>query len=598
MPEGLPLAAFAALVAWAFSPLIRRVAVRVEAVSQPRPDRWRGEPIPLLGGVAVAGATAIALAAWGYGGRLELALLASGGTMLVVGLVDDRVGLGPTLKLVGSLAAGAALLFLLSQSARYTPPAPAIVLAVVWFAAVLHGVNLIDNIDGLAAGVCAIAALGVAAVLAEYGMNEPAAVSMALGGALLGFLPWNVHPAKLFLGDSGSLFVGAVLAGCTLVPLFAPPAGRPLWPLALGVALIVPLADAVFVSALRWMAGRRPTRGGVDHLSHRLVSIGLSERRSALVLYLVALAAALVAAGIARVGAGALPVVAIFFVGIVLGAIYLAHVPAYAGEDFAALRAPIGSALQAAVIRSHAGQVLLDVVLITVCYYLAYRLRFEGEALEIFLPSFSASLPVVLLCKLAGHYASGLYQRSWFAFGVSDVAAGIRAVGFGSVASVLAVTYLYRFERFSRGVFIIDAILLFLAIVGSRMSFRVFTHAAAAQNRRARRVLICGAQERGQLLARELLANGGWCLRPVGFVDERPPAARSLAGARVWGGLDGLAEVLRRGRVEEVLLSGDRLDPTARRRVLEVCSQAGIPVRELVLEIRDVSSTTSGSSAA
>jgi UDP-GlcNAc:undecaprenyl-phosphate GlcNAc-1-phosphate transferase len=401
------------------------------------------------------------------------------------------------------------------------------------------------------------------------------------------------------MGDGGSLFVGALLAGTSLLPLFQPQKSYPLLPLAIAVALIVPVAEAVFVSALRWMAGRKPTRGGVDHTSHRLVAIGFSERRSALLLYSVALAGSLVALWIARSGVTALPAAALLLVAVGLGAVYLAHVPTYGGDDFVALdRVPFSAALKTLVVRSHVGQVLLDLVLVTACYYAAYRLRFEDERFEIFIPSFAASLPLVLVGKLVAHYVSGLYRRSWFTFGVSDLPAVFRAVFLGSTSAVLAATYFYRFERFSRGVFIIDALLLLLAIVASRLSFRLMAHAAVTQSSRAKRVLICGSGERGQLLVREMLANTNWALRPIGFVDPIVSSEHSILGVRVYGTVDDLPGLVRRLRVEELVLSGDPLDAIQRQAVIRSCAEAGVPVRELVFDIRQPLADTSGTSAA
>src|SRR5439155_21478198 len=131
---------------------------------------------------------------------------------------------------------------------------------------------------------------------------------LALGAALVGFLPWNLHPARIFMGDGGSLFVGSVLAGGSIIPLFGPATSGQLWlPLSLVVVLMVPLTEVGFVLALRWMAGRRATRGGTDHSSHRLVSLGFSQTRSVLFLCAVAFAAAAVAGWVARSGAAALP---------------------------------------------------------------------------------------------------------------------------------------------------------------------------------------------------------------------------------------------------------------------------------------------------
>jgi len=587
----------ASVISFSLCPLVGWWAVRIGVVSLPSTDRWHRSPTPLLGGIAIAAGTVLATLAFSTRDWSQAALLGSALGALVLGLIDDRFALGPTAKLVGSLALGAVLVYLLSRSAPRVPPAPFVILAVVWFAAVVHAFNLLDNIDGLAAGVGAISASGLAFVLLECGAPLAALLLVALAGGLVGFLPWNRHRARLFMGDGGSLFIGSLLAGCSLVPWFGGDKHNPFWPMALAVALIVPLGEASFVATLRWMAGRRATRGGTDHTSHRLVSMGFSEPRSVLFLCAVALVAAVIAAWIAQAGAAALPAMAVLVVGVGLGAVYLAHVPTYAGEDFAALqRVPFSAILRSALSRSHAAQVLLDLVLITVCYYAAYRLRFEGEALEIFLPSFTASLPIVLVCKLAGHYASGLYQRSWLTFGMSDVPAVIRAVVVGTTTSVLAATYLYRFERFSRGVFIIDAVLLLLVVLGTRLSFRSMSHAAALQNSSARRVLICGARERGRLLAREMLANRAWSLKPVGFIDGTLPSEQSILGVRVYGTLEELRDVIQRLHVEDVVFSGDVLEPGQRQRAQEVCAGLGVPVRELVFEIRTPSVDVTGSS--
>jgi UDP-GlcNAc:undecaprenyl-phosphate GlcNAc-1-phosphate transferase len=192
----------------------------------------------------------------------------------------------------------------------------------------------------------------------------------------------------------------------------------------------------------------------------------------------------------------------------------------------------------------------------------------------------------VLLIKLLAHYVSGLYRRSWFTFGVGDLPAAVLAVVGGSTGAVLAATYLYRFERFSRGVFIIDAILLLLAIVGSRLSFRLMTHAAVTQSTRAKRVLICGAGERGRLLVREMLANTAWGLKPVGFVDAVAPSEQSILGIRTYGTLEDLADLVRRLRADEVIFSGDPLDAQQRQNTLRISSELGIQVRELVFDIR------------
>ena len=448
------------------SPVAAWLAIRVGAVSLPTNDRWHRRPTPVLGGIAIVAGSIGAMFALGSFNRPVAGVVAAALAIFLLGLVDDRIKLGATAKLVGSLAVGAGLVFFLGPAGTRLPAAPLVLLSVAWFAGIVHAFNLLDNMDGLAAGVGAITAVGGAVVLAAAGAPAPVLLLAALAGALVGFLPWNTSPARMFMGDGGSLFIGAVLVGTSLIPWFGTEVPATFNPAAILLVFVVPVGEVAFVSALRWMAGRNPTRGGVDHPSHRLVAIGLSERRTVFVLYAVALASVATASWVAVSGVTALPVAIVLIVAFSLGAIHLARVPTYQGEDFAGLhRVPYWTVLRSAFLRSHAVQVLLDVILITVCYYAAYRLRFDGEALEIFLPSFTASLPIVLICKPVAHYVSGLYGRSWSSFGVGDLPAVSRAVVLGTMTSVLAATYLYRFERFSRGVFLIDAVLLVVAIL-------------------------------------------------------------------------------------------------------------------------------------
>jgi UDP-GlcNAc:undecaprenyl-phosphate GlcNAc-1-phosphate transferase len=569
------------------SPLVARLAVRLRIVSHPVHDRWHRAPTPLLGGVAIAAGTLAAVGLTAVWVPPVPAMVAAGTLAFALGLIDDRVQLGATAKLVGSLAIGGAVAYLFSGPGE-APGAPAILVAVLWFAGIVHAFNLLDNMDGLATGVAAIVAGATGIILIELGHAAAAVPLAALAGALAGFLPWNSYPARMFMGDSGSLFIGSILGAASLVPWFAPDGTSSWWSFAILLPFIVPVGETAFVTAVRWLAGRNPARGGVDHPSHRLVAMGFSERRTALLFYTIAAASGAVGVWMSASGPTALPIGVVLLVGVVLGSIQLARVPTYQGGDFAGLqRVPYIDVLKAAFLKSHAVQVLLDLLLITACYYAAYRLRFEGEALEIFLPSFTASLPIVLVCKPLAHYASGLYGRSWSTFGVGDLPAVTRAVILGSTGSVLAATYLYRFERFSRGVFIIDAVLLVLAILGSRLSFRLMAHAAVLQSARAQRVLICGTGERGRLLAREMLANTTWRLKPVGFVDAADIPERSILGIRFAGRVDGLDDILGRLRVDELVFSGDPLDDAARERALRACANRSVPARELLFQIRE-----------
>src|SRR6185369_13551156 len=142
----------------------------------------------------------------------------------VVGLLDDRVSLSPLAKLVASLACGALVVFGLSVVNDIRPSAPLVLVLVVSYGAVCHALNLLDNMDGLAGGIGLIAALWLTVAASDQLSPGTVMLLLALSGSLAGFLVWNVHPARLFMGDCGSLFIGSVLAGSAIVPLLRPDA--------------------------------------------------------------------------------------------------------------------------------------------------------------------------------------------------------------------------------------------------------------------------------------------------------------------------------------------------------------------------------------
>jgi UDP-GlcNAc:undecaprenyl-phosphate GlcNAc-1-phosphate transferase len=583
---------------------VRRFAPSIGAVVPPRADRWHRAPTPTLGGIAIASATAI-------GFLVVLArpavvadvlpwspVLAASLAMFVVGLLDDRLQLSPIAKLVSSLAIGAFLVYALSgnepdaaRQALHT------LVAIVWFAGVCHAFNLLDNMDGLAAGVSFIATAFFAYLLANELGSAMVILLASLAGALIGFLFWNRPRARLFMGDSGSLFIGAMLASASLVPVLrgGVTLSSPVVPVAL--ILTVPLFDTAFVLVLRRLAGRKASKGGTDHVSHRLVSLGFSERTAVRVLYLLGLISGAVAAVMVLNDRPEpqLPIIAAFGVVMTLVGIYLARVPAYNAEDFLALqKSSFAPFLKDLTFKWHAGQVLLDLILITVCYYAAYRLRFEGEDFDQFVPFVMASLPVVLGCKLAALYASGLYQRSWDTFGLRDLSVVARGVLIGSLLSVSAAFYLYRevadpnrIVGASRLVFVLDAILLAIAIIATRVSFRVMNLAAATRNKRSRRVLVYGAGNFGRLLVREMRANAAWNMNPVAFIDDDAAKIhRWIVGVPVRGSIDRLETTMQQYGVDEVILSSPAINGSIETRIREVCTRVNRPVRRLYMEIQ------------
>ncbi len=260
----------ACLLAMYFTPLARQAALRFGIVDEPDGRlKQQAQPVPYLGGLAVFLAYLVALGlVFSFNGLL-LGLLLAGTLTLLVGLVDDFGVLTPAAKLAGQAVA----VFVLLRSGAVielteVPQGLRWPLAALWLFAVCNAFNLLDVMDGLAAGVGAVAAAAFGVVALSTGEYPEAAASLALSGALCGFLVFNVHPARIYLGDAGSLAVGLTLGALAIAIRWSDrsPAGF-LAPLAI---LGVPLADTVYVSLLRARAGKPFWHGSPDHFPLRL----------------------------------------------------------------------------------------------------------------------------------------------------------------------------------------------------------------------------------------------------------------------------------------------------------------------------------------
>ena len=269
------------------TPMMRRLALRTGTVDQPSARKIHLQPVPLLGGVAIYLGFILALVF--LGGlryiRELVAILVGASLVSILGVWDDRWGLRPLFKLLGQGAA-AALLLLAGVEVHVFPWGWLnTAVTVVWVIGITNALNLLDNMDGLSAGIAAIAAGYFALMCAFTGQYLVGTLAVALMAACIGFLVYNWNPATIFMGDSGSLFIGFVLAALGIKLRF--PANVPFvtWMVPLFV-LLVPLFDTTLVTISRLRRGLNPlTTPGKDHSSHRLTYAGLSRREAVLVLY-------------------------------------------------------------------------------------------------------------------------------------------------------------------------------------------------------------------------------------------------------------------------------------------------------------------------
>jgi UDP-GlcNAc:undecaprenyl-phosphate GlcNAc-1-phosphate transferase len=271
---------------------VRRVAVHFGVLADPGGPQLGAARVPCLGGAAVVagvGGAGVPLAGLVGAGAAGMGFFAAAALAGVLGLVDDVRGLSPWTRL-GFETALAGALWAAGFGVEWVGDGlPGLVITVLWVVGVANAVNMLDNMDGLAPGVAAIAAAAFTALGLATGQVVVAVLGAALAGGTVGFLRTNAHPARMYLGDTGSLFIGLLLAvlGARLSVDGAPYLAA--------LVLAVPIADTLFVSMTRLARGISPLQGGTDHLSHRLVRLGLAVPAAVRVHYVVAAGCALAA---------------------------------------------------------------------------------------------------------------------------------------------------------------------------------------------------------------------------------------------------------------------------------------------------------------
>jgi UDP-GlcNAc:undecaprenyl-phosphate/decaprenyl-phosphate GlcNAc-1-phosphate transferase len=574
------------IIAAGATPLVKRAAVKVDLVARPTEERWHRAPVPVLGGVAiVSGFIAASLL---LGDSAVLAPLIVGGcATFALGLADDVKHLRPGAKLALQIVIAVGFVIATAPLSLTGFRALDASIAVAWIVGMTNAFNLLDNVDGLAAGVALIASAFLAVALWPIMSGPVIIVLAAFLGATAGFLVYNFHPASIFMGDSGSLFLGFMLSATSLFIVPRDPRGASYAAVSV-LILFVPIFDTTFVTLTRIMTGRSPIAGGRDHTSHRLIALGISERRAVAVHYLLTAAGGLIALGVLHAKGGdvgialGLYVICLAALGIVLGHVEIAH-----GQADALM--PVPPMLVDISYRNRALELLLDAALVGLAYYAAFAIRFQAEEFVHFLPYFAGALPFILLCQMGGLWASGKYRDVWRTLGAAEVTTILRGVGMGVTASVILVLYLYRFEGFSRLVFAIDAVILSGLLIGSRVAVSQLDSYLLRQRGTDRHVLIYGAGRRGVLLVHDLLGNRRLNLVPIGFVDDDAAKARlRIEGLQVLGSSNDLDRVLAGRRVTELLVSTPRVDMAQLSRIQPLCEAHHVKIRRLHLALEDV----------
>src|SRR5215203_345802 len=587
----LPAAAALAL-SLALTPLVRAFARRYGVIARPRSDRFSKRPTAMMGGVAIYLSVLLAYLFLVPHTREGWVVMGASSALFVVGLVDDFLNIKPYQKLIGQVLGASAVVYFGLLLPWGWGASVAMAVTIFWLIGITNAINLLDNMDGLAAGISAIAAGFIAANFAVNGQTTEAVTLAVFAAALVGFLVYNSNPASIFMGDCGSMFVGFFLASSALINVsggrtrsFLPVLTVPI------LVLFIPIFDTTLVTVLRKLSGRAASQGGRDHTSHRLVALGLSERNAVLMLFGFAALSGLLAILVQRAPLDiSLAAIAGFTILLTLIGVYLAGVKVYdeSEEEMALKEKPLYAFLVDVSYKRRIFEVLLDVVLIILSYWSAYAINFPpaSPAWKLFI----RTLPVLVFMRMSVFLVVGVYRGLWRYTGMSDLIVFAKAVVLSSVASLLVLLFAFRFEGYSRKVFVLDALLMFLLLACSRLAFRLFRQLLpSVSHNNGRRVLIYGAGDGGELLLRELRNNRQLQLSPIGFLDDDPAkSGKVIHGLKVFGGNGDLGTVCSQHEVDEVVISSLKMSEERVEEILKCCAEKQIRVKRMRITMEEL----------
>lgn len=611
-----------AALAWLITPTVIRIAGSIGAIDMPNERKVHTQPMPRLGGLAIfasffcsllllslAGPEFCPLAVLGSwkGSMLLLSLL----IVLALGIADDRKPISAGPKFLVQVAAAGLLyaggfrissvtdLIGIEGMGSISIGLLDLPVTILWIVGVTNAFNLIDGLDGLAAGVGIIASLTICAISFINGDIVSALMTVTLAGALTGFLKFNFNPARIFLGDSGSLFVGILLAVLSIqsstkssaafaiaVPILA--LGLPIMDTTIAMMRrilrsLLPGAQESGSLVHRFAAMFLPDR---RHIHHQLVALGLSHRNVVIVLYLAS----------CLFGLGAFVVtisnnVTASLVLVSVGLATVAGIRQLRYREMAILRNGILLPIYERPVWNRSLFLgFLDTGLIAASFMAAYFISPPESVSYQNFPGFRAMLPIVCGVQLTLLYAFGLYRGTMRLVGVGDFLRVLKAVTLTGIAGSGVLLLLPATRDFVGLHFlIIEFYFLLSLVVLIRISFPVLQFLFKKNRDGDRRVLIYGATSAGVIALQKILDTPSLHLKPVGFLDDNPGLeGKYVNGYPVYGNHWKLPALLKKSPVDQILLAEDNFKTENLIRLQAIALEHGIDLKRPVLRMEDV----------
>jgi UDP-GlcNAc:undecaprenyl-phosphate GlcNAc-1-phosphate transferase len=581
----------AAILSFLLTPLARRISIAVGAIDLPGPRKIHDRPIPRLGGLAVVGSFLLVGGflcvmhfprAHPIHGNMCAAFGLGVLPILLVSLRDDVESVGVVTKFLAHFAgAGIAISFGITLAPKIHLLGLdlnigwlAIPLSFLWIVGVTNAFNIVDGLDGLSAGLALISAASLVGVSFMTGRATMASIALVLSGSLVGFLPFNLFPAKIFLGDTGATAAGFWLACLALSGGSTLSAGMAVL---IPIFLIgVPLAETL-VSMLRRLL-RRLEGGSAaifqadrEHIHHRLLAAGITQRRAVTLLY---------GAGLLAAGAGLFSVFlsarAAALLLVTLLAATVIGITRLNYDEFALVRRGVILRIyDAPVLKRALFPVFFDLAMVALASYAAIVLKWDDWGLVEHRALAFRLVEILPPVTLVTFWSMHLYRGAWRQANIADLLRSSLAVTAAAILGGVVVVAMMREPP--PATFGAIYLLSSLALTnGSRASYRLFSYLSRRASSSGISVVIYGAGLGGTLALREILSNKGLAMKPLGFIDDDPSmVGRLVNGYPVLGSIDNLSKVLEASRVEGVVVATEKISRENLLAVEDACRATG-----------------------
>jgi UDP-GlcNAc:undecaprenyl-phosphate/decaprenyl-phosphate GlcNAc-1-phosphate transferase len=572
------------IISISITPFIIRFSHRYGYVAEPKENRWHKKPTALLGGIGIFLSFIIPALIFVPLNALTVGVLFCATAIFCLGLYDDLREVKPYTKLVVQIII-TIMIILVGVKVKIIPFAyVAIPLTLFWIVGITNALNILDNMDGLSCGISFVASICIFIYAMQNSLYLVASFSSILCGTTLGFLIFNFNPAKIFMGDCGSLFLGFLLSIITILGTWQEATNLLFVIIVPLLILVIPIFDTTLVTFYRKKHGQLISQGGKDHSSHRLVFLGLSEKKAVLTLMGISFFF-----GISIIFFSSfdffttLILFSVLFVCLLFFGIFLGGIRVYAEKT---KKTSQRKSLITSVIlyKKQILQILIDIVVINIAYVSSYLLKYEGILADNDLALIEASLPIVILVKISLFSLFGLYKGEWRYFGINDMIQVFKSVSLASLICIAIIFVLYRFHGYSRAVFVSDYVLTLLLIGGTRVLIRVFREyfTAVVDDSGKSQILIVGAGDGGELLLREIKNNPRLNFKPIGFIDDDIRKNKKVIhGLKVLGTRDDMPSIITENEIKKVFVSILSAEDDEINGIFEICKGSNVECKRI-----------------